>query len=243
MSRKFLLATAVVMMASLPAMAQRGGRPAPNAPRGYHPAPTNFSRGSSFGFGVTLGSPYSGLSFGYSNGGLGSPAFGNSLYRPGVGGFYGSGFYGGGLYGNGLYGGTIVPRTFIVPQSYYVPPTTYVPQRTYVVPQTTILPAPSVAPAPAIPAASELGLLITELKPQGTAKAAGLRQGDVILAVDGQRIQSYEELRSVLTVPGKLQASVEYIDGSNGQIEKRDVAIVDGKMGISIEEVPVKRSE
>ena len=44
-----------------------------------------------------------------------------------------------------------------------------------------------------------------------------------------------------MTAAGKTQASVEFIDGSNGQIEKKDVGVIEGKMGITIEEVPVKR--
>lgn len=262
MNRKqSLLASAALVLIALPATAQQrgggGGRggPPPGGGRGA-PAPVvrsggnfgnpgNFSRAPSTNFGITLGSPRSGLSFSYGTGGYGN--FGGvgygGAYRPYYGGGYGSGFgYGG--YNNGFYSPSlVVPQSYIIPRSYVVPQTTYVvPQTTYVTP---VAPVQTVAPAvsaePATP--SEMGLLITELKAQGTAKGAGLRQGDVILAIDGKRIQNFDELRVVLTTAGKKQANVEYIDGSNGQIEKKDVGVVDGKMGITIEEVPLKRGE
>ncbi len=231
---RYLVATALVLYASLPASAQRGG-----PPRGGN----NFNRGGT-SFGITLGNPRSGLSFSYGN-----TPFGN-FYGLGVGGagyrpYYGGGFGGVGGYGyGGGFGNTIYPAPFIAPRTYVVPQTYYVPQTTYVVPvQPSVTAVAPAAPAPVetTTTASEHGLLITELKPQGTAKAAGLRQGDVILAVDGQRIQNYEQLRALLTAAGKKSASVEFIDGSNNQIEKKDVAVVDGKMGITIEEVPVQR--
>lgn len=202
---------------------------------------TEIIRGPSTNFGITLGSPRSGLSFSYGTGGYGNyGGFGyGSAYRPYYGGGYGYGGFNNGFYSPGL----VVPQTYVIPRTYVVPQTTYVvPQTTYATP---VVPVETVTPAtPAEPATpSEMGLLITELKAQGTAKAAGLRQGDVILSVDGKRIQNFEELRVLLTAAGKKQANVEFIDGSNGQIEKKDVGVVDGKMGITIEEVPVKRGE
>jgi membrane-associated protease RseP (regulator of RpoE activity) len=232
-----LLASAVLLLSSIPALAQRGG-----PPRGGN----NFNRGGT-SFGITLGNPRSGLSFSYGTGPAGNfygVGVGGGGYRPG---YYGGGFgpsYGyGGAYG---FGNTILPAPYIAPRTYVVPQTYYVPQSTYVVPQTTyISPVPTqtvtpvAPPEPATP--SEMGLLITELKAQGAAKAAGLRQGDVILSVDGKRIQNFEELRVLLTAAGKKQANVEFIDGSNGQIDKKDVGVVDGKMGITIEEVPLRK--
>lgn len=245
MNRKQLfLASAVLLLTSLPAMAQRGG-----PPRGGNY--NNFNRGGS-SFGVTVGNPRSGLSFSYGNSPFGNfygVGVGGGGYRPGTYGGYGPSFgyggYGGGYgFGNSIYPAPyIAPRAYVVPQAYYAPRTTYVvPQTTYVTPVTPVQTVVPVAPAePATP--SEMGLLITELNAQGTAKAAGLRQGDVILTVDGKRIQTFEELRVLLTAAGKKQANVEFLDGSNGQIEKKDVAVVDGKMGITIEEVPLKRGE
>lgn len=230
---RYLLATALVLYASLPASAQRGG-----PPRGGN----NFHRGGT-SFGITVGNPRSGLSFSYGN-----TPFGN-FYNLGVGGagyrpYYGGGYGGYGGYGYGSYGfNSIYPAPYIAPRTYVVPQTYYVPQTTYVVPATPTV--TTVAPAAPVETttttATEHGLLITELKAQGTAKAAGLRQGDVILAVDGQRIQNYEALRAILMAAGKKTANVEYIDGSNNQIEKKDVAVVDGKLGITIEEVPLQR--
>lgn len=226
---RLFIASSLLLFAALPVLAQRGG-----PPRGGN----NFNRGGT-SFGVTVGNPRSGLSFSYGNG----P--GGNFYGLGVGGGgYRPGYYGGGYgpsygYGGGYgYGNTIYPAPYIAPRTYVVPQTYYVPQATSVVPAAPAAPAPveTAASAP-----SETGLLISELKPTGTAKAAGLRQGDVILSVDGKRIQNYEELRVLLTAAGKKQASVEFIDGSNGQLEKKDVGVVDGKMGITIEEVPLKR--
>lgn len=215
-SKRFLFATAVLLVAALPVLAQRGGN--------FYRGGNTYRGGSSFGFGVTLGSPVSGLGFTYGSGPYGN--FYGGGYRP----YYGGGYrpYYGGGYGSFYNPGLVIPQTYIVPRTYVVPQTYYVPQATTVVP---------VQPAPA----TETGLVITELKAQGTAKAAGLRQGDVILAVDGQRIQTYDALRAALTTTGKKSAVVEFIDGSNNQIDKKDVAVIDGKMGITIEEVPLKR--
>ncbi len=228
---RYLITLGALLLLTIPVMAQRGG------PRGGY-----YSRGgSSFGFGITLGSPSSGLSFGYGTGGYGSFGAIGVPGRP----YYGGLPYGGGYYGGyrGPYGGTYyptpnyyVPRTYILPQPYIAPQPYIVPTPTYIVPRTTVVPS---TPAPVTP--SEMGILITELKPDGTAKAAGLRQGDVILSVDGKRIQSFEELRAALSVENKKQAKVEFIDGSNNQIDSKEVAIVDSKMGITIEEVPLKR--
>ncbi|MBL8865605.1 MAG: PDZ domain-containing protein [Planctomycetia bacterium] len=240
---RYLLATALVLFASLPAFAQRGGPPRGgnnfNRGAGNFNNFNNFNRGGT-SFGITLGNPRSGLSFSYGN----SP-FGN-FYNLGVGGAGYRPYYGGGYggYGYGGYGfNSIYPAPYIAPRSYVIPQTYYVPQTTYVVPGTPTV--TTVAPAAPVETttttATEHGLYITELKAEGTAKAAGLRQGDVILAVDGQRIQNYEALRAILTAAGKKTANVEYIDGSNNQIEKKDVAVVDGKLGITIEEVPLQR--
>jgi PDZ domain len=230
---RLLFASAIVLLAALPAFAQRGGN--------YNRGGNNFNRGGS-SFGITLGNPRSGLSFSYGNGPGGSfygLGVGGAGYRPYYGGGYGYGGYGG--YNGYGFGNSIYPAPYIAPRTYVVPQTYYVPQTTYVVPVqpavTTVAPTPVETTA----TATEQGLLITELKAQGTAKAAGLRQGDVILAVDGNRIRNYEELRALLTAPGKKSANVEFIDGSNNQIEKKDVGVVDGKMGITIEEVPVQR--
>ncbi len=44
----------------------------------------------------------------------------------------------------------------------------------------------------------ESGLLITRVVENTPAHAAGLREGDVVLAVDGERVQSVAELRRKL---------------------------------------------
>ena len=232
---RLFLASTVILLATLPAFAQRGGPPRGGS--NFNHNHSNYHRGGT-SFGITLGSPRTGLSFSY-----GQSPYGN-FYGLGVGGSGYRPYYYGGGFGYGGFGSTIYPAPFITPRTYVLPQTYYVPPTTYVVPVqpsvTTVTPA-APTPVETTTTATEQGLLITELKPQGSAKAAGLRQGDVILAVDGKRIQNYEELRAVLTTAGKTSASVEYIDGSNNQIDKKNVAIVDGKLGITIEEVPLQR--
>lgn len=219
--RPFLLALATLLIATLPVLAQRGGR---YGRAGSYPYGNSFYRGGSgFSFGITLGSPVVGPGFTYGPyGGY----YGSSHYRPYYGGY-------GPSYGSFYSPRLVIPQTFIVPPSYGIPQTSYVFPQAVVGPPTVTTPPLAAPPAPA-------GLAITELKPQGTARAAGLRQGDVILALDGQRVQTYEELRAYLTTSAGKQVRVEFIDGSNQQIDRKTVAVVDSKLGIIVEEVALK---
>lgn len=194
---------------------------------GYHPGGVTYHPGTVY---------HGGYSSGYRGGYYGGVGFGIGLGYPYYGGYggygYGLGGYGG--YGYGGYGG--------YGGGYYSSPTVVIPQ-TYVVPSTTVAAAPTaVATAPAAPAAGgETGLRITDLKNEGTAKAAGLRRGDVILAVDGKRVQTFDELRSVLATAGK-EVKVEFVDGSNGQIDQKTIKVEGTKIGVTVDEVPLTRS-
>lgn len=202
---------------------------------GYHPGTTYHSGGAYRGgyYGNNYGyrgGYYGGLGFGlgYGYGGLG---LGYGGYGYGLGGYgYGLGGYG---YGGYRYGG-----------GYYSSPTVVVPQ-TYVVPSTTVVPAAPVtslaSPTETASPTGETALRITDLKSEGTARAAGLRRGDVILAVDGKRVQTFDDLRGVLSAAGK-EVKVEFVDGSNGQIDQKTVKVEGTKIGVTVDEVPLTRS-
>ncbi|QEL15667.1 PDZ domain-containing protein [Limnoglobus roseus] len=197
------------------------------------------------GFGVVtpfgnIGNPY-GYGTGYNN------SYG-----------YGNNFSG---YNNTTYGrfnqqaySQPYPNTTYSRNSYYAQPNTFVPQGN-VVPQGTVVPGtyyttpgtqfnaitPTTATAPTTPTA--MGLRITEVKDGGAAEKAGLHTGDVILSVDGQRTQSFDELRSVLKATDKTEVKVLFWCTETGKKETKNVAVKDSKVGISVEETPVNETK
>ena len=168
-----------------------------------------------------------GIGIGTGFGGYGYSGFG---YRP-----YGYGNYGYSNYGYGGYPnyGYSVPLVAGGSYLYTAPAVVVVPT---VVSGSSIVPTPGNLGTPG----GEYGLRITELT-EGSAKLAGLRRGDIILAVDGRRTQSFGDLRATLGM-GMKQVTIEYIDGSSGEVERKPVSVVDTKIGVTIDEVPVKRS-
>ncbi len=68
------------------------------------------------------------------------------------------------------------------------------------------------------------GILITEVQPDSPAEKAGIKQGDVIVSLDGRKLEHVQELRNkiALIVPG-TEASIGII--RNGKAEKIDVKI------------------
>ena len=91
-----------------------------------------------------------------------------------------------------------------------------------------------------IPVGAETGLRITELA-EGTAKIAGLRKGDIILKVDGIRTQNFEELRATLST-GKEKVTVEFLDGTSGETDKKSIGVQDTKIGVTVIEAVIPRT-
>lgn len=218
-AKVLILAGAALLLTSLDASAQRRGR--------------GVGVVTPFGsFGNV--SPYYG-GYGYNN-------YGYNGYNNGWNNGWNNNTWG---YNNG-YGYNRFGQSYVVPSQsssyYYTPGTTYAtPQVVQGAYSTTPSTTTTVTPASGTTTASgRMGLVITEIK-DGPAKDAGLRRGDVILSVDGQRLQSFDELRTSLKGTDKKQVTVEFIDGSNGQTETKKVGVRDSKMGITVEEVPVNQ--
>jgi membrane-associated protease RseP (regulator of RpoE activity) len=155
-------------------------------------------------------------------GGMGG-MYGSRGYYPGYGG-YGYGGYGYGMpyYGSGYNSGYYAPgNTYYAPNVVSPAPTT-----SYYQPSSTVSPA---ANAPN-------GLQVTEVFDNTAAKRAGLRTGDVITAVGGTRVQTFEELQQALA-RSNGEVDVSFVDVSNGKSEKARVKPQDGKIGVAV--VPV----
>ncbi|EIC23504.1 Do family serine endopeptidase [Thiorhodovibrio frisius] len=61
------------------------------------------------------------------------------------------------------------------------------------------------------------GVLVTEVLPEGPAAAAGLRDGDIILRVDGQVMQDYRDLtRLIASLDAGSQVQIALIRGGQG---------------------------
>ncbi len=216
------------------------------------------------GFGGFGGYPYGGFGgygggYGGYRGGYGGygSGFGIGLSVPLYGGGYGSGGYGGGY---GGYAGPVVSAPAVAPvvvTSYPTVVTSAAPvildgipaapvaQGGQVFPpaQVPSVPAPT-GPTPFGPApfgpTGETGLRITDIG-TGTAFAAGLRKGDIIVSVDGRRTSTFADIRGVIAAAGG-PVTVEYIDGATGEVNKKAVPVDAGKVGVIVVEAPVPRT-
>ena len=74
----------------------------------------------------------------------------------------------------------------------------------------------------------------------GMAKAAGLREGDIILKIDGMRTQTIEELRAALAAATD-RVSIEYLDAASGKTATKTVGVADSKLGVSVAETAVAK--
>lgn len=189
----------------------------------------NFGYGRGTGFNNFGYSPYGYNNFGYGRG----VGFGNNSYYGGSPYYYGrSNYVTPSYYSTPTYSYSTptysygTPSTYVTPQ--YVTPATYSSQGS-----TFVSPASGTAPA-----GSEWGLRITEL-PNGNAKTAGLEMGDIILKADGNRTQTFEDLRNVLRSTSKKVVEVEYIDAASGRTQVQNVAVSDTRIGVTVEETTV----
>jgi PDZ domain len=85
---------------------------------------------------------------------------------------------------------------------------------------------------------TETALRITEMS-RGTAARAGIQVGDVILSVDGKRTSVYSDLVAAVG-GGRATVQVTYLNADENRVETKAVAVVDGKIGVVIEEVPIQ---
>ncbi len=229
--KRILAVGAAVLLSALPAMAQHKGGGGGHSSAGHtggghvggYSGGHNHSSGYHGGYSSGL---YLNLGFGGGYGG----GYGGSYYRPSYSPGYSGGYYGPVPYQS-------APRVVTAP-----------PAVTYSYPNIVNNPAtnPTIYPQnppPAsnpIPVGAETGLRITELS-EGTAKIAGLRKGDIILKVDGIRTQNFEELRATLST-GKEKVTVEYLDGTSGETDKKNISVQDTRIGVTVIEAVIPRT-
>ena len=80
------------------------------------------------------------------------------------------------------------------------------------------------------------GLKITRVIPETTAAQEGLREGDIIVGVDGNAVRSNADLDRRLARVGYV-AGLEIIDGSSGRVNRVSVYPVAGRIGVAAEPV------
>jgi S1-C subfamily serine protease len=84
----------------------------------------------------------------------------------------------------------------------------------------------------------EFGLRITEIDP-GPAQKAGLKVGDVIVAVGEFRVQSFEDLRQLVqSASGDLV--VTYWNNAAGKLQTVTVSPVEKRIGISVVAIEIE---
>ena len=89
---------------------------------------------------------------------------------------------------------------------------------------------------------------IMEVSADSPAQTAGLQPGDIVLTIDGEEIDSSEELRAIIYA--NLGESIEFVYDRNGRTETtslipRDPAPADGAIGIAMGHplVPINPAE
>lgn len=154
---------------------------------------------------------------GFGGGGRGGIGIGIGVYPGGYGygGYRGYGGYGYGGYGNGYY----YPNTYYGPSSSYYYDPAY-PSSNYIVPASNAVNAPG-------------GMQITEIADDGPARKSALRSGDIITAVGGSRVESFEDLqRNLASANGDVEVS--FLAGGTMKPEKTKVHPKNGKIGVTV---------
>jgi membrane-associated protease RseP (regulator of RpoE activity) len=107
-----------------------------------------------------------------------------------------------------------------------------------------VVPAPApgaVPPNGAEPApAGETGLKIISVGENGSAEKAMLRVGDTILSVGTTRVRTLNDLRSALSNVNNGETEIVFINPENNKREKLPVKVVEGRIGINVEQVDLK---
>lgn len=83
---------------------------------------------------------------------------------------------------------------------------------------------------------SEWGMKVTMVAANGAAAKADLRVDDIIVAVAGKRVQSFEELTDALDGVSK-PIDIVIINGENNKLEKMKIVPRNGKIGIATDPV------
>jgi len=94
-------------------------------------------------------------------------------------------------------------------------------------------------PAAEEAASEEYGMKVTKVTPNGAAARADLRVGDIIVAVAGQRVQSFDELAAVLAERSS-PTEIVIVNGENNKLEKMKIVPVNGKIGVATEATVVE---
>jgi membrane-associated protease RseP (regulator of RpoE activity) len=89
-------------------------------------------------------------------------------------------------------------------------------------------------PDDAQPAAAELGVRIIKVFPDWPAAQNDLRVGDIIVSVNGQRVQTADQLTAAIAgVNGPVE--LVFFNGETQQLEKMPITPLRGKLGIDTE--------
>lgn len=144
------------------------------------------------------------------------------------------------------------PQPLIFPQPLVVPQPLVFPQPQPLVvpqPQPLVIPQPQPLVTPLTPpmggsdidttppATTEYGLKISEVGASSAASAAGLQAGDILVSLNANRVQSFDDLAKV------LQAStgeLELVLIRDGEFRSTTVTPQAGKLGVTAEPVAIK---
>jgi serine protease Do len=87
-----------------------------------------------------------------------------------------------------------------------------------------------------------VGVLVTEVEPESPAAKAGLKQGDVILKMNGKEVRSNESLRNTISLmaPGTKIDLVVFRDGKERDIKVEVGSLSKSKFGMEMSDVGKK---
>jgi len=87
-----------------------------------------------------------------------------------------------------------------------------------------------------------VGVLVTEVEPESPADKAGLKQGDVILKLNGKEVRSNESLRNTISLmaPGTKIKLIIFRDGKEKEVTVEVGSLSKSKFGMDISEVGKK---
>ncbi len=167
---------------------------------------------------------------------------GGVYYRGGPG-FYGRGFYGpyyrGGFYpyyGGGFgygFGYGLGVGIYASPWMYAYPSV-----RVVASPPNGVIPPQGTTAEP--PPVGETGLKIVSVAEKGSADKALMRVGDTILSVGTTRVRTLNDLRAALSAVNNGDTEIVFINPENGKREKLPVKVVEGRIGVNVEQVDLK---
>lgn len=75
----------------------------------------------------------------------------------------------------------------------------------------------------------------------GTAQAAGMKVGDIIMAVNGMPTPDFDSLRAALEASAP-EAEFDFINADSGELERINVGVEDTRIGVDVEQVVVEQA-